>query len=91
MGIYVFGKTPPTSCVLSVPEGTIFEYKLTDQWKDFKNIVEIQPGAIDDINADIKEGKASYYNLNGVQVMGDITPGIYIEVRNGKARKVQVK
>ena len=47
------------------------------------------PTGIDDVIA--PDGEARYYNLQGIPVEGNITPGIYIEVRNGKARKVQVK
>ena len=57
-------------------------------------IVKYKAGtdAIDSISADDEHGEATYYDLRGAK-LGNIlpsTPGIYIEVRNGKSRKIRV-
>lgn len=41
---------------------------------------------VDDANAE-----AVYYNLNGMEVKGDLTPGIYVKRQGAKATKVLVK
>lgn len=46
---------------------------------------------VDNIAVDNMAGEAVYYNLNGVRVNGELTPGLYIKSVNGKATKVVVK
>lgn len=47
--------------------------------------------AVNSIVADQAEGKAVYYNLQGVKVAGNPANGVYLKVVNGKASKVLVK
>lgn len=48
--------------------------------------------AIDSVSADPGQGEAIYYDLRGARVGSSLptTPGIYIERRNGKSRKIRV-
>jgi len=39
----VFGDVDKSTCVLYVPFGTIFDYKAANVWKDFLNIIEMEP------------------------------------------------
>jgi len=43
----VFGSVDKTSCILFVPAGSRELYAAADQWKDFKNIVEMTTGIYD--------------------------------------------
>ena len=44
LGSNVFNGVPTSSCVLTVPSGSIDAYKSADQWKNFKNI-EMEGGS----------------------------------------------
>ena len=46
LGSSVFYNVPKTSCILHVPAGTISAYQAADQWKDFTNIVEMEPPTV---------------------------------------------
>ena len=39
----------------------------------------------------VEDGAAEYFNLQGVRVNGELTPGLYIRLQNGKSTKVLVK
>ncbi len=45
---------------------------------------------VDAIGAD-SDADAEFYNLCGVKVSGDLLPGIYVKVANGKSTKVIVR
>ncbi|MCM1336132.1 MAG: calycin-like domain-containing protein [Candidatus Amulumruptor caecigallinarius] len=47
--------------------------------------------AIKAIATDGVEAKAEYYNLQGVRVNGEMTPGVYVRIQSGKAVKLVVK
>lgn len=49
---------------LYVPVGTKSKYEATEGWKDFKNIVEIDPSGIATIHSE-KNGYGAVYNLSG--------------------------
>jgi hypothetical protein len=55
------------NATLYVPKGTIEKYKATDGWKDFANIKEGNPTAINVVE-NTKDNKAVIYNLNGVRL-----------------------
>lgn len=72
---------------LIVPDGKEDLYKSHAVWGKFK--VMSQSGAeVIDIEAD---EETEYFNLNGVRVIGDLTPGIYIKHRGAKISKVVVR
>jgi hypothetical protein len=56
---YVFDGVDKNKCTLYVPYGSKSLYKTADQWKDFTNIVEFNPGTIANAGPDqvINEGQ----------------------------------
>ena len=73
---------PIYTCVLKVPEGSVNAYKNAKGWKEFTNIVGINPAAIDaaatDADSDIN---APAYNMQGVKVNSNYKG---LVIRNGK-------
>ena len=45
---------------------------------------------VEDVVAD-NESEVKYFNLNGVQVNGELVPGVYVRIKGDKAEKVLVK
>lgn len=71
--------------------GVIGAYKGTYQFQPIE-IVKNIPTAIDEIGADVVDGKAEYFNLQGVKINPEnATPGLYIRRQGGKVAKVVVK
>jgi hypothetical protein len=62
-----FSQNTFNNATLYVPKGTIDKYKATDGWKDFANIKEGNPTAINVVE-NTKDNKAVIYNLNGVRL-----------------------
>jgi hypothetical protein len=62
-----FSQNTFNNATLYVPKGTIEKYKATDGWKDFANIKEGNPTAINVVE-NTKDNKAVIYNLNGVRL-----------------------
>ena len=71
--------------ILYVPVGTKSKYEATDGWKNFKNIVEMDPSGITTVRTEQKANGA-VYNLSG-QRLATPQKGLYIV--NG--RKVVMK
>jgi hypothetical protein len=73
---------------LYVPKGTVAQYKATDGWKNFQNIVEEDSTtAINDVEADNTLNTANaIYDINGkrlpVTSLDELPSGLYII--NGK-------
>lgn len=79
------------NATLYVPEESIEKYKATAPWKNFRHITKIIAGGVDTLDMDT-DTPAVYYDLNGRRMTSAIIPpGIYIEVRGSKVRKVIVK
>ena len=76
------------NATLYIPNGTIEKYKATTGWKDFINIVEMEPSAIQTVKKDAAvtlNGPATIYNLKGelqTAPLEALPHGIYIV--NGK-------
>ena len=73
------------SAILQVPEGSKTDYKNADYWKNFKNIVEIDPSGVQTITLD-KDINGPIYDLNGRR-LNEPSKGINIIGR----KKVVVK
>ncbi|MDE6495141.1 MAG: hypothetical protein K2L30_02765 [Duncaniella sp.] len=67
----------------------------TDSKSEIKTITVTKASgttAIDEIGADVVEGEAEYFNLQGVKINPEnATPGLYIRRQGGKVAKVVVK
>ena len=78
----VFNKNTFYNAILYVPEGSIDNYKRTEGWKDFVNIVEGIPMGIENIKAK-KQEAISFYRLDGKHV--DLPkPGMIVIKRSGQ-------
>ena len=77
-----------SNATLYVPKGTVAQYKATDGWKNFKNIIEEDSTtAINDVEADNTLNTANaIYDINGkrlpVTSLDELPSGLYII--NGK-------
>ena len=77
-----------SNATLYVPKGTVAQYKATDGWKNFKNIVEDDSAtAINNVEADNTLNTANaIYDTNGkrlpVTSLDELPSGLYII--NGK-------
>ncbi len=90
-GSNVFDYVPTSTCVLYVPEGTLEAYSTAYAWKDFLNIIDNQPNAIDDIMTNGNAEAVGYYTTDGKQVP-TLQRGINIvRYSDGTAKKVLVK
>ena len=82
--------TPPALCgdnftddnyaniTLNVPIGTKAIYAAAENWKNFKNIVEVDFTCIDNIEAEGAEGNSVYYDLGGRPVNEPVKGSVYI-------------
>lgn len=74
---------------LYVPRGSKEAYASASEWNSFRDIYEEDfADGIADLTTD---GDARYTTLNGTKVSNRNQPGIYIENKAGKTRKVLVK
>lgn len=77
-----------------MPKTAVEKCRAFDPWKRFRKIEAYDPTGIEDANADGDTTRpVIIYNLNGV-LMGDypggLTPGIYIERRGDRSRKILI-
>lgn len=80
-----------TTCTLYVPESSIDLYKAATGWKTFTKIAR-DTDAVTVLEGDDAEEVAVYYTLTGVRVdAARLAPGIYVEVRGNRSRKVIVR
>lgn len=54
-------------------------------------VFQLSSTAIDGVEIDGENGPVEYFNLQGVRVAGNLTPGIYVRRQGGKTVKVLVK
>ena len=87
----VFDTTAKSTCRLSVPEGSVADYKTADVWKDFYNI-DGEATGIDNVtkNADAKAIE-SIYDLNGQLQQGLRHELNIVRMSDGTVRKTMMK
>ena len=75
-----------------MPAGSKEAYENAEYWKNFSNIVELVPSAIEEIERDSAEATAvGYYSPDG-KVVTQPAKGInIIKMTDGTTRKVMVK
>lgn len=81
----------PSTAVLYVPEESVGMYKVALHWKNFQSVEPIANSGtgVVDVVAGV-DGNVRWFNLQGVEVAHPDC-GLYVEVRDGKTRKVWVK
>ncbi|MEZ3551727.1 MAG: leucine-rich repeat domain-containing protein [Muribaculaceae bacterium] len=82
-----FSNTTCSACKLTVPSGTLDQYKNATSWKNFKDITESTPSGVEGVTTAPSDIRPVYYDLKGRPV-SQPTCGVYIEVIAGQARKV---
>ena len=77
----VFDNTQIVNATLYVPESSVNAYKAADQWKEFGNIVAIDPTGVEELKASgVKDGmNAPIYDLNGRRLTEKPKSGYYIQ------------
>ena len=89
--------TNRTNATLYVPKGSKDAYKAADYWKEFKEIIEIDPTGIDQINfqengeQDVDQEGAVWYTIDGKRVDNPEKGINIIRMKNGTTKKVVVK
>ncbi|NPD90973.1 leucine-rich repeat domain-containing protein [Xylanibacter muris] len=80
------------TATLYVPETSVEDYKTATGWKIFAKIEPVNTSGVDKIESNGIKTPVKYYNLQGVRVAEeDITPGIYVIHKDGKAVKAYIK
>ena len=82
--------TNRTNAILYVPEGSKSAYQTADYWKEFKEIVEIDPSGIDQIMSD-GQNNAAIFTLDGKRMNKPQKGMNIIRMKDGTTRKVVVK
>lgn len=80
---------------LYVPNNSLDKYSEAAVWKQFApfSIFEFDSSKITEIEVPDSH-KPKYYNLNGICISNDwtsLSPGMYIEIRSGKMRKIIIR
>lgn len=81
-----FDNIDKSSVTLHVPLGCADDYRAHQYWREFANIVEDGTLGVEPVIA--PEESVRYYDLRGLPVDKPASPGLYIEVRGGRAKKV---
>ena len=79
---YAFNNVPLSTVTLYVPAASLNKYKTADQWKEFGNIVGIDPTAVEEVksNKALKANEnAPIYDLMGRRLIGKPASGYYIQ------------
>lgn len=76
------------NCKVNVLGDMIPQFRTASGWRNFKWFLD---AGVDDVVTDEADGEPLYFNLRGEPVANPEIPGIYIELRNGKSRKIYVR
>lgn len=79
-----------TNATLYVPKGSKESYEAADYWKEFMEIVEIDPSGIDQIMSD-GQNNATIFTLDGKRMNKPQKGMNIIRMKDGTTRKVVVK
>lgn len=83
---HCFDNTNYQNAMLYVPQEALEAYRTAEIWKNFKNIVGVNPTGITDVNAADNNADRIYYDMNGRRLN---TPIKGLNIVNGK--KVIIK
>lgn len=86
----VFSNATFNDASLQVPNGSLDSYRKARVWNKFKNISENSLSGIESIITD-SDSETRYFDLNGNEVVGKPSNGIFIRLRHGKAEKVAIR
>lgn len=87
----VFSETDKQKYTLYVPKGTYLDYWLSDDWGDFKNIVEYDVTGVDNVTTSTDVKEISRYSVKG-QRLSAPTKGLNIvKYSDGSVKKVAVQ
>ena len=81
-GYHAFKYVPQSTATLYVPETSLNAYKTADQWKEFGNIVGIDPTAVEELksNKNLKANEsAPIFDLMGRRLQQKPASGYYIQ------------
>lgn len=76
------------NCKVNVLGDMIPQFRAATGWRNFKWFLD---AGVDDVVTDEADGEPLYFNLRGEPIATPEIPGIYIELRNGKSRKIYVQ
>lgn len=83
-----FSRNVYDNCKVTVMGNLLPLFRVAAGWRNFRWFLD---AGVDDIVADDDAGEPIYFNLRGEPVVNPEIPGIYIELRNGKTRKIYVR
>ena len=90
VAIYSDTFTNRRNATLYVPQGSKSAYAAADYWKEFKEIVEIDPSGIDQIMSD-GQNNAAIFTFDGKRMNKPQKGMNIIRMKDGTTRKVVVK
>lgn len=82
-----------------VPDGSVDEFKQSEQWGRFKNIKDLSSSSIEDVATDNINGIVQVYTLSGIEVYSgtwnerpELPKGVYImHSKNGSSKKIAIR
>lgn len=87
----VFGGVDKRKCILYVPMGTSQEYKSTEGWNEFENIVEYDVTGIDKVTTSTDTKELSRYSVNGQRLSAPAKGLNIVKYSDGSVKKVVVQ
>ena len=99
-GVEATGDLSSETKTLSIPDGDVVTtIKFTaPTGKNFINAITVTTqkdenavSGVENVGVDAEEGEEVYYDLRGVEVRGELAPGLYIRRQGAKATKVIIR
>ncbi len=87
------------NAIVCVPEGTVNDFKESEQWGKFKNIVDSSSSAIETVEIGEDNEVVTVYTLSGIKIYSgiwnerpELPKGVYVlHESNGQSRKIVVR